>query len=151
MHSVPTSQPSTMIKTYRELIQIPDFHDRFTYLKLDGRVGDTTFGSRRSLNQVLYRLPEWRRIRNQVIERDKACDLAHSDYEINEQAAYIHHINPITIDDILDRNPKIFDLDNLITTTFNTHQAIHYGSDDLLPKPPVERRPGDTCPWKGVN
>lgn len=139
-----------MTKSYRELIEIPSFHDRYLYLKLDGQVGYATFGSRRSLNQLLYKLPEWRRVRNLVIERDKARDLAHENYEISNQPAYIHHINPITIDDILDRNPKIFDLDNLITTTFDTHQAIHYGSESMLPKLPVTRTPNDTCPWRSL-
>lgn len=97
---------------------------------------------------MLYKFPEWRRTRNLVIERDKARDLAHEDYEINCQPAYIHHINPITIEDILNRDPKIFDLDNLITTTFDTHQAIHYGSEAMLPKLPIERTPNDTCPWR---
>lgn len=137
-----------MAKSYRELIQIPTFRDRYLYLKLDGQVGSTTFGSRRSLNQMLYKFPEWRRTRNLVIERDKARDLAHEDYEISYQPAYIHHINPITIEDILNRDPKIFDLDNLITTTFDTHQAIHYGSEGLLPKLPVDRFPNDECPWR---
>ena len=137
-----------MKKSYRELIEIKTFHDRYLYLKLDGTVGEATFGSRRSLNQMLYKLPEWRRVRNLVINRDKACDLAHFDYEINYQPAYIHHINPITFEDILNRDPKIFDLDNLITTTFDTHQAIHYGSEKLLPKLPVERFPNDECPWR---
>ena len=137
-----------MMKSYRELIEIPSFHDRYIYLKLDGRVGDATFGSRRSLNQMLYKFPEWRRIRNLVIERDKACDLAHRDFEINYQPAYIHHINPITIEDILNRDPKVFDMNNLITTTFDTHQAIHYGSEALLPALPIERSPGDAIPWR---
>lgn len=137
-----------MTKSYRELIEIPDFHDRYEYLKITGQVGDTTFGSRRYLNQMLYKYPEWRRIRNIVIERDKGCDLAHPDFEIHNQAAYIHHINPITIEDILNRDPKVLDLNNLITTTFDTHQAIHYGSERMLPKLPIERKPNDTCPWK---
>ena len=137
-----------MKKSYSELIEIPDFHDRYEYLKISGHVGDVTFGSRRSLNQMLYKFPEWRRIRNKVIERDKACDLAHPDFEINNQTAYIHHINPITIDDTLNRDPKVLDMNNLITTTFDTHQAIHYGSERMLPKLPVERRPNDTCPWR---
>lgn len=97
---------------------------------------------------MLYKYPEWRRIRILVIDRDKACDLAHRDFEINNQPAYIHHINPITIEDILNRDPKIFDMNNLITTTFDTHQAIHYGSEALLPVLPIERRPNDTCPWR---
>lgn len=136
------------MKSYSELIKIESFHDRYLYLKLDGQVGDATFGSRRSLNQMLYKLPEWRSVRNKVIIRDNGCDLAHPDFEISFQPAYIHHINPITIDDILDRNPKIFDLNNLITTTFDTHQAIHYGSEKMLPKLPIERHANDQCPWR---
>lgn len=137
-----------MERTYTDLIQIPDFMDRFKYLQLNGTVGATTFGGHRSLNQRLYKLPEWRRVRNQVIARDKGCDLAHSDREIKGRAAYIHHINPITIEDILNRDPKVLDPENLITCSFDTHQAIHYGDESLLPHDPVERKPGDTCPWK---
>lgn len=148
MPSDPTNRHPLKMKSYRELIEIPTFHDRYEYLKLSGQVGDVTFGSRRSLNQMLYKYPEWRRIRNKVIERDKACDLAHPDFEINNQPAYIHHINPITIKDILNRDPKVLDMNNLITTTFDTHQAIHYGSERMLPKLPIERRPNDTCPWR---
>lgn len=136
------------MKSYRELIRIPDFKDRFLYLKIDGRVGEATFGGRRSLNQLLYKMPEWRRIRSHVINRDKACDLAHEDFEIRDQAAYIHHINPITIDDILERRECVFDMNNLITTTFTTHQAIHYGDDGMLPILAPDRSPGDTCLWR---
>lgn len=137
-----------MMKTYNELITFDKFEDRFEYLKIKGNVGEATFGSQRYLNQMLYRNPQWRSIRNKVIIRDNGCDLAHPDYEINGQAAYIHHINPITIDDIVNENPKIFDLNNLITTTFQTHQAIHYGSKDILLLNPIERKPNDTCPWR---
>ena len=136
------------MKSYRELIDISSFLDRYKYLRLDGRVGDVTFGGRRSLNQLLYKMPEWRRIRNHVIYRDEACDLGHPDFEINKQPAYIHHINPITIEDILERRPCVLDMDNLITCTFNTHQAIHYGDERILPTYPVERKPGDTCLWR---
>ena len=136
------------MKSYRELIQIPSFEERYRYLKIDGRVGEATFGGRRSLNQLLYKMPEWRRIRNYVIERDRACDLAHPDFEINDQPAYIHHINPITIDDILERRDCVLDMDNLITTTFTTHQAIHYGDEGMLSSYPIERKPGDTCLWR---
>ena len=137
-----------MKKTYNELITFDRFEDRFEYLKIKGNVGEATFGSQRYLNQMLYRNPQWRSIRNKVIIRDNGCDLAHPDYEINGQAAYIHHINPITIDDIVNENPKIFDMNNLITTTFQTHQAIHYGSRDILLLNPIERKPNDTCPWR---
>lgn len=137
-----------MTRSYAELITIPSFEDRFEYLKIKGNVGEATFGSQRYLNQMLYRNPQWKSIRNKVIIRDNGCDLAHPDYEINGQAAYIHHINPITIDDIVSENPKIFDMNNLITTTFQTHQAIHYGSRDILLLNPIERKPNDTCPWR---
>lgn len=137
-----------MIRSYSELITIPDYAERFRYLSLKGTVGDATFGSHRYLNQLLYKMPEWKRIRRDVIIRDNACDLAHSDYLIMSQPAYVHHINPISIDDIVNRNPKVFDMDNLITTVFTTHQAIHYGDINLLPSVPVERKPNDTCPWK---
>ena len=137
-----------MKKTYNELITFDKFEDRFEYLRIKGNVGEATFGSQRYLNQMLYRNTQWRSIRNKVIIRDNGCDLAHPDYEINGQAAYIHHINPITIDDIVNENPKIFDMNNLITTTFQTHQAIHYGSRDILLLNPIERKPNDTCPWR---
>lgn len=138
-----------MTRSYHELITIPDFKERFEYLALKGNVGESTFGSSRYLNQMLYRMPEWRSVRNKAIIRDNACDLAHPDYEIRSQAAYVHHINPITIEDIRDGNPIVFNLDNLITTVFLTHQAIHYGNASLLPELPKDRRPNDTCPWKG--
>lgn len=138
-----------MMRTYHEMILLPEFEERFNYLKLNGRVGSSTFGSHRYLNQMLYRMSDWKSIRNKVIIRDNGCDLGHPDYPINGQAAYIHHIDPITIDDILEGNRKVFELDNLITTTFRTHQAIHYGDENLLPKGVIERKPNDTCPWKG--
>lgn len=136
------------IKSYHEMIILPSFEERYNYLKITGAVGEATFGSHRYLNQLLYKMPEWRHVRNDVILRDNGCDLAHSDFELTEQPAYIHHINPITIDDILGRKPCVFDLDNLVTTSFRTHQAIHYGSADQLPKLPIERRTNDTCPWR---
>lgn len=137
-----------MTRTYHEMILLPDFEARFKYLKLDGRVGKATFGSHRYLNQLLYKLPNWRSVRNKVIIRDNACDLAHPDYDLGARAAYVHHINPITIDNILNEDPIIFDMDNLITTSFTTHQAIHYGNDELLMQLPKDRKPNDMCPWK---
>ena len=137
-----------MNKSYLELIQLETFEDRFRYLRLNGAVGESTFGSHRRLNQLLYKMPEWRSVRNKVIIRDNGCDLAHSDFGLGDQPAYVHHINPITLQDILDRNPLIFDLNNLITVSFQTHQAIHYGDEGLLPKLPIERRANDTCPWR---
>lgn len=136
-------------RSYRELMRITDFNERYEYLALHGKVGDETFGKDRYLNQMLYNTPMWRSLRNKVIIRDGACNLAHPDYEIKFEPIYIHHINPITIDDILEGNPMVTDLDNLIATTFMTHQAIHYGTSELLPEVPIERKPNDTCPWKG--
>lgn len=138
---------TTLYKTYSELIKIESFEERFDYLSLSGVVGETTFGSRRYLNQMLYKDPKWRSTRREVILRDDGCDLAHSEYPING-AVYIHHINPITIEDILEERPCVFDLDNLISTSFKTHNAIHYGSKELLPKTFVTRKQYDTCPWR---
>lgn len=137
-----------MNKSYREMILLPTFLERFEYLRLKGFVGEATFGSRRYLNQALYRIPEWKSIRNKVIIRDNSCDLAHPDYAVLKPPVYVHHINPITIDDILNRDPKVLDMNNLITTTFNTHQAIHYGFDDSFKRSLTERSLNDTCPWK---
>lgn len=138
-----------MTKSYAEMILLPTFIERFNYLQLKGAVGEATFSSRRYLNQMLYRLPEWKSIRSKVIIRDNSCDLAHPDYEIKSPPVYIHHINPITIEDILNKDPKVFDLDNLVMTTFDTHQAIHYGDANLMKALIEERKPNDTCPWKG--
>lgn len=135
------------IRTYSELITIPTFIERFRYLKLNGRVGMDTFGHDRYLNQVLYRSPEWKRFRREIILRDNGCDLAHEDYEIHGNIL-IHHINPITIDDVLRRDPKIFDPENVISTVLNTHNAIHYGDESLLITEPISRTQFDTCPWK---
>ena len=137
-----------MTKSYAELIKIPSFEGRFEYLKILQHVGDTTFGSHRYLNQNLYRNPKWKKARREAIIRDNACDLAHPDFDLGSQPAFVHHINPITIDDILEERSIVFDLENLITCSFNTHQAIHYGALDMLPRLPITRTPNDTCPWK---
>lgn len=138
---------TTIYKTYSELIKIEKFEDRFDYLSLVGIVGETTFGGHRYLNQILYQMDKWKSTRREVILRDNGCDLAHPDYSING-SIYIHHINPITIDDILEERPCVFDLNNLICTTFRTHNAIHYGSKDLLQKAPADRKKNDTCLWR---
>ena len=135
------------IKTYSELITLPTFEERFNYLKLEGTVGESTFGFDRCLNQNLYKSQEWKSVRNKVIIRDNGCDLACEGYEIYGKVL-IHHINPITVEDIINRNPIIFDLENLITTVHNTHNAIHYGDENLLIKGPIERTKNDTIPWK---
>ena len=137
-----------MAKTYSELIKLPTFKERYEYLKTGQTVGDSTFGSHRYLNQSFYRSPEWKSFRSRIIVRDNGCDLAHPDFEIHGQQAYIHHLNPITIEDILEHRKCVLDPENVITTTFLTHQAIHYGSDSLLPSLPVARLPNDTCPWR---
>ena len=135
------------IRTYSELITIPTFEERFEYLKLNGSVGLETFGHDRYLNQILYNSQEWRRFRPEIIVRDNGCDLACEGYEIFGKIL-IHHINPITAKDILNRNPKVFDPENVITTVHNTHNAIHYGDENLLITAPIERSRNDTCPWR---
>ena len=135
------------IRTYSELITIPTFEERFEYLKLNGSVGLETFGHDRYLNQILYNSQEWRRFRPEIIVRDNGCDLACEGYEIFGKIL-IHHINPITAQDILNRNPKVFDPENVITTVHNTHNAIHYGDENLLITVPIERSRNDTCPWQ---
>ena len=135
------------IRTYSELITIPTFEERFEYLKLNGSVGLETFGHDRYLNQILYNSPEWRRFRPEIIVRDNGCDLACEGYEIFGKIL-IHHINPITAQDILNRNQKVFDPENVITTVHNTHNAIHYGDENLLITAPIERSRNDTCPWR---
>ena len=132
--------------TYSELIQIPTFIDRFRYLKLSASVGEETYCWDRYLNQTLYKSKEWRETRERIIIRDDGCDLAHPDYLIGGRIL-IHHLNPITKRDILDRNPLIFDPENLVCISHITHEAVHYGSEDLLMKDPVERMPGDTKLW----
>lgn len=136
-----------MMKSYSELIRIPSFEERFQYLRINGIVGEETFGCDRYLNQIFYKSEEWKRIRRRVIIRDNGCDLAWDEYEI-KGIIIIHHINPITKEDILDRSSKLFDLENLICTSVNTHKAIHYGNEEMLPKKIVERTMNDTCPWK---
>ena len=136
-----------MIRTYSELITLPTFLERFNYLRLDGCVGAETFGYDRYLNQTLYRTAEWKRFRNKIIVRDNGCDLGCDGYEMFGKIL-VHHINPITVDDVLNRDPKIFDPDNVISTCLNTHNAIHYGDESLLITEPIERKPNDTCLWK---
>lgn len=135
------------IKSYSELKEIESFLDRFEYLKINGKVGEETFGSKRQLNQILYKTKEWKNVRDKVIIRDNACDLGSKDRPIFGKVL-VHHINPISIDDILERNPKVFDLNNLVCVSHNTHEAIHYSNSDILEKDLVERKPNDTCLWK---
>lgn len=134
-------------RNYRELLQFKTFEDRFDYLKLAGEVGNPTFGYDRYFNQQFYHSSEWRRARNRIILRDNGCDLGMPDYEIHGRI-YIHHINPITKQDVEEFSDNLFDPDNLICVTFDTHNAIHFGDERTLPKTPIERAPGDTCPWR---
>ena len=137
-----------MIRTYSELIRLPTFLDRFRYLRLGGQVGVETFGYDRYLNQILYLTTEWKRFRNKIIVRDNGCDLACDGYEIVGQRILVHHINPISVEDVLQRDPKVFDPENAVSTILNTHNAIHYGDESLLLIEPIERKPNDTCPWR---
>lgn len=136
-----------MLRTYQDLLALPTFEERFEYLKLNGVPSEATFGGHRQLNQILYRSYEWRKIRRRVIIRDNGCDLGIQDRPI-QKGILIHHINPITIEMILNHDPAVFDLNNLITTCHQTHEAIHYGDKNLLvPTKPTERKPGDTKLW----
>ena len=136
-----------MIKTYSEAILLPTFLERYQYLKIGGQVGAATFGYERYLNQTLYRTAEWKRFRREIIIRDEGCDLASEGYEIYGRIL-VHHINPITVEDIINRDPKVFDPENVICVSHDTHNAIHYGDEDLLMLGPIERKPNDTCPWR---
>lgn len=135
------------IKTYSELVKYKTFDERYSYLKLSGAVGETTFGFNRYLNQMFYNSPEWRRVRDLVIFRDNGCDLGIEDREIYGQAL-IHHINPITADDLIKRTDLVLNPEYLITTTLSTHNAIHYGDESLLFLNLNERTKNDTCPWR---
>ena len=137
-----------MKKSYSEMANFKTHKERFEYLKTNSKVGDETFGYDRYLNQTLYKSAEWKKARAQVILRDKGCDLGIEGYEINDKIL-VHHINPITRDDILNKNPEIFNPDNLVCTCKRTHDAIHYGNEDSI-KGPVERHQNDTCPWKNL-
>lgn len=135
------------IKTYSELSLIPTFEERYRYLRLSGGVGEETFGFDRYLNQVFYRSQRWKSVRDFVILRDNGCDLGVDGYEIHGRIL-IHHMNPITIDDIERESEFLLDPEYLISTTHNTHNAIHYGDESLLIGPPIERTKNDTCPWR---
>jgi hypothetical protein len=136
-----------MIRTYRELQNIKTFSGRYEYLRLSGIVGEKTFGYDRVLNQLLYTSPRWRKTRSNIIIRDNGCDLGIDGYEIIDKIL-IHHLNPVSIEDIeLDRD-EVYDPEFLISTSLNTHNAIHYGDERLLPQLPIERRRNDTCPWR---
>lgn len=136
-----------IIRRYSELILLPTFEERFDYLRLGGSVGESTFGFDRYLNQVFYKSPEWKRIRDYVIIRDNGCDLGVEGYTIHGRIL-VHHMNPITVEDIERESDFLMNPEFLISTIHNTHNAIHYGDDSLLYKGPVERTKNDTCPWR---
>lgn len=137
-----------MSKCYSELIALPTFIERYRYLKLNGVVGEDTFGFKRWLNQVLYMSSDWKSFRRDIARRDNGCDLAVQGFEIYGPVI-VHHIVPITYEDVLNRSKCLFDPENAILTQLGTHNAIHYGDESLLNITPVERTPNDTCPWKG--
>lgn len=136
-----------MIKTYSEMILLPTFLERFKYLQIGGIVGAETFGFDRYLNQSLYRTAEWKRFRNEIIVRDNGCDLGCDDRTIYGKIL-VHHINPLTVEDIVNRHSCVFDPDNVICVSLDTHNAIHYGDEELLMLGPIERTKNDTCPWR---
>ncbi len=135
------------IKTYSELAKLKTFKERFEYLKLGGIVGEETFGFDRYLNQMFYKTNEWKSVRDKVIVRDNGCDLGLEGYDIYGRIL-IHHMNPINLEDIAKRNPDILDPEFLICVAHSTHNAIHYGNEQLLYQGPIERTKNDTCPWK---
>lgn len=137
-----------MRKCYSELIALPTFIERYRYLKLNGVVGEDTFGFKRWLNQVLYTSSDWKSFRREIARRDNGCDLAVRGFEVYGPVI-VHHIVPITYEDVLSRSKCLFDPENVILTQLGTHNAIHYGDESLLNIAPVERTPNDTCPWKG--
>ena len=137
----------TALRCYRELSRLKTFEERFEYLKLGALVGESTFGFERYMNQMLYTSSKWRRLRNQIIIRDNGCDLGVEGFEIPDKIV-VHHMNPMTIEDLENFSDDVFNPEYLICCALLTHNAIHYGDKNLLPKLPVERRPGDTCPWK---
>lgn len=136
------------IRTYSELSKLKTFRERYEYLKLDGTVGEETFGFDRYINQMFYKSEEWKRIRNYVITRDNGCDLGIQDRKIVDSVILVHHMNPITKEDIINKNEILLDPEYLITTIKPTHDAIHYGDESLLAEDLIIRSKNDTCPWK---
>lgn len=135
------------IRTYSELMKMKTFKDRYEYLKLSDRVGSETFGFDRIYNQTFYKSPEWLRLRDDVIIRDNGCDLGIEGREIFG-SIYIHHMNPIRIEDIINRSEQLLNPEYLISSSFRTHNAIHYGDYDLVAMELVDRKKNDTCPWR---
>lgn len=136
-----------LIRCYRELKRLKTFQERYDYLKIGGLVGDSTFGFERYLNQMLYSSPQWRKVRDQVIIRDNGNDLGVEGFQIYDHII-VHHMNPITVEQIEEAASEIFDPEYLVCCSTQTHNAIHFGDKSLLPQLPVERSPNDTCPWR---
>lgn len=137
-----------MHRSYSELIQLPSLEERFEYLKIVGTIGERTFGGDRIFNQQFYSSPEWKKVRREIILRDNGCDLGVDGYEINNRAT-VHHLNPVRPEDIKNEMwEKLLDPEELITVSYRTHKAIHFGDKHLLPAKPVERFPGDTTLWR---
>lgn len=140
--------PMLHLRTYTELSTLQTFDERFDYLKLNSKIGIATFGYDRYLNQIFYTSPEWKKLRDEILIRDNGNDLGLEGYPIYGKAV-IHHINPITLDDVLDHSPDVFNPEYLICVSHKTHNAIHYGNDDYKrTMNVVERRPNDTIPWR---
>ena len=138
-----------MIKTYDELNKLKTYEERIAYLRVKQKVGKETFGANRYLNQIFYKSPEWKKIRNQVIIRDNGCDLGLEGFDINQEPIYIHHMNPINEDDIVNRSEYLLNPKYLICVKKSTHDLIHYGSDLTLSSSTFQERfENDTCPWK---
>lgn len=136
-----------MNRTYTDLIALPTFKERYDYLKLGGTIGEQTFGSKRYLNQKFYHSNEWKKFKQAMIIRDNGCDLGVSGFQINGRI-YLHHLNPLTLEEILEHPEAAMDPNNVICTTFDTHNAIHYGELDISKYEPIVRTKNDTCPWK---
>ena len=138
---------ATILKTYTDLIRLPTFEERFRYLELGGAVGADTFGFDRYLNQRFYTSQIWQRVKREVIIRDNGCDLGMEGYTIFGRVI-VHHMNPITVEDVVKQTDALLNPEFLICVSHITHNAIHYGSEELLPKGPADRKPNDTCPWR---
>ena len=136
-----------MIRSYRGLLRLKTFEERYEYLRLSNLVGQATFGFDRYLNQQLYTSKRWKKVRDEVIIRDNACDLGVEGFEIRDKII-VHHMNPISIEDVEDDNDIIYDKNYLIATTLSTHNAIHFGDKTKLILAPIDRKRNDTCPWK---
>ena len=141
-----TDRGRSMIKTYSEMILLPSFEERFRYLKLFGKVGESVFGYHRYVNQAFYTSRRWRSARSEVILRDDGCDLGIPDRKIFDKV-FIHHINPVSLEQLEDDSSELYNPDNLICVSYDTHLAIHYGDESLLRSLPVDRYPNDTKLW----